>query len=409
MKKKSNKQYGKKISMGVFIATAVFMAIAFLVFCMISTMPGDGDCTGGIIFSLICIALFVLGALRIRCSIKKTAQSIRDKYKQADEAKYKENTNKLYEMCRKNGILNAGKANTGDFMLIAKQFGITDYSEALKRFEEGKKAAAATDEADKEKEKQKCIESANKYLDEATKHSEMVGKEKYLSPMKQLCKWYGLGADILESNSRIAHDNAIQVRRERSRDWASAGGFASAIAGPAAGAAVAADLQAKNARDDATRADRIQKHNEDSRKYKKQANDAQGMARILENDINRIEASVADEDIKYFDNISFKANRVSVNMAGIMSIDVSASVEPVSVLGQPAIVDGSVFMYVCKNGRRIGRTIVCAPSFPKLERSMVDDMGFDKLTGSTVYCKPYPGELFSNANTYTFEYEPCHI
>lgn len=399
----------KSIRLNKKIAKVVFIICLITCILLVSVVPEDTRILALCIFGFpVLFCLF--GYLSMRSTEKSLLAKIEQDKIDRNIAERKEKAEKLFKMCRNNGLTAIYDENKSDFMLMSKQFNITDFEEAKRLFAEGEASVTGVEKQKEDAEKQKIDQQAIDYLADATQKSELQGKEKYLSYIRREHEKTDLLSKLAKSNANLSRTSASMASNERPRDWAIAGGLASAIGGPAAGIATAADMQAKNAHDAATRTDRVKSYREQAREYDRSSQELERRANGLHYTIERIETAVADEDEdrKYFSRINFTFKFTNVDLAGNISFNISATVsdaDTVTIFNKPAFIDGSVFVYVLENGRRIGRTIVCAPKFDSANASV---MGFEKLN-EKVYCRPNPGEFFSKDKTYTFECEPLHI
>lgn len=315
---------------------------------------------------------------------------------------------KLYNLCASNGIYEITKENEDDFMLVAKQLDIDWFESAKFYFEKGYILAENERAHNKQLNAQKLIEQVQEYLNKAQANSAITGKEKYLLLARKKLEQSELQLKVANTAAHLSGTEAKMAANERPRDWASAGGLASAIAGPAAGVAVAADIQAKNAHDDATRADRIKQSMENQSFARSAATTYKQDVEKHKELIESIESAIVDNNDKYFEMLNFTVLNPTVDDTGNIKFNIRAQItdeNQLQVLNKPALIDGSVYVYVCDNGRRIGQTVVCAPDFSSV---LSKDMGFSNLK-EVVYCKPDSGKKFSGDKTYTFEYEPCHV
>jgi len=163
--------------------------------------------------------------------------------------------------CLENGIRTLdSSANRERSKLIAKQKGIDGYEDinALQHIIDS--YIEEMNESQRVKKIERDREQKNAELhkkEELEKYSEAFGREKTIRFLDSLIAETQYTIDKREAAVKSANDikntyaalgmSLEPVKSPKEQDWAIAGGIASAIAGPAAGIAVAADIQRKNA------------------------------------------------------------------------------------------------------------------------------------------------------------------
>lgn len=181
---------------------------------------------------------------------------------EAARAKAKENAYKkaheddlFYQECEKAGICADTAAGVARMKLIAKQMDITcSDEELLLKYHQGQAITKKERQTAAEKERlaripilRKEEQAAEK---ECKKYINLQGNEKRVQDCLNLVAEarakvarYSGAADTFEKGGKVLYDTYAK----KESDWAVHGGVASAIAGPAAGVAVAMDIQQKNA------------------------------------------------------------------------------------------------------------------------------------------------------------------
>lgn len=114
---------------------------------------------------------------------------------------------------------------------------------------------------------------------------------------------------------------------------------------------------------------------------------------------------IVDEDVKYFNVINIHVNNIKITSLHTMTINVSTTFNTAPMLlGKPALIDGSFYLHVCKNGKRIASTIICGPVG---RCASSEGTGF-KDANIEAYCKTLDSEVFSSQQEYTYEFENIH-
>lgn len=354
------------------------------------------------ILTAIAIAFVVIGFVLL--IVKACATSALKKKKSAAERSLDSETevtgnindecSKFYELCVSNGITELNAGNKGDFMLVAKQLGVTDPAQAKWRFERGEalRIIAVTEQADK-------------YLERSQERSALVGKEKYKAYAKKQALMYKGFADRNKVTEATAQTLATVAKSNKPRDWGTAGALASAVLGPAAGVAVAVSIQQKNQQDAEHAANTLERTSHTIERAREKYDGHMKSCEEWNRIIARIDGLVADEDEKYFSSVEINVRDAEVTTADTMYIKLSTYIKGFpELLGKPALIDGSFTLYVCEDGRRIGSTIVCAPDFNSIE---CKKMGYDGAKMSAL-CRASQGNSFSAEKQYSFEFENVH-
>lgn len=163
--------------------------------------------------------------------------------------------------CLENGITQLdSSANREKSKLIAKQKGLLNYEniEALQKTIDA--YIEELNEVDREKNRKRVREKKKEELhikEKLEKFSDCFGRDKTIFYIDSLIAEAQYTIDERNAAAKSAKEvqnvyralgMSLETRQSPpDQDWAFAGGFASALAGPAAGVAVAADIQRKNA------------------------------------------------------------------------------------------------------------------------------------------------------------------
>ena len=210
-------------------------------------------------FLYVFIVVFLMfggfGLLSLRCVKKlnaaykefcEEAKEMIDQYKKAHPHLEQE---KFFKSVRAAGInsLNS-EADIARLLLFAKNNGIAkERDELIKDFNIGKQ-----DVEQQENEAQlSALRKEEETLEKKyTRDAETIGLEKHLAICRDQCEEETAYIASLEQKSNAIHQGAeaaYQLNKGNESSWALHGGIASGIAGGAAGLAVAADIQQKNA------------------------------------------------------------------------------------------------------------------------------------------------------------------
>lgn len=189
----------------------------------------------------------------------------------------------------------------------------------------------------REKRKQYLLESLRKYIDDKEHHSRLAG----------YAKTTGMNANTLTGANR---------------DWAVAGGIASAIAGPAAGVATALDVQNKNA---------IAQQNADELRtsainvmiqQEMLANKDTKKIEAVQKEIGNIDSKlVSDENPEHlFEQLCPTVTSQSVTETGALKATISIQMAKTKIYDEvDAFIDGTIKGEILNNGKLVGEMIFC--------------------------------------------------
>jgi len=261
----NSNEYPQKIKNGLIFSVIFFFAMVPLSIVMFFDLAKEYGLGTGAPFALVLALLCsIAGYIYIR-KIKKLdeeyalfmceVKSNREK-KEKEIAYRKEHEDELfYQECKKAGIDSDNTAGVARMKLVAKQMGISCSEEELaKKYLKGRLAVKKRIKDFAEKEKQARIPVLRKEEQAAEKeykkYMNLRGNEKRVQECMDLVVQarakvarFSNSAEVIEKGGQAIYSTYAK----KETDWAVHGGVASAIAGGAAGVAVAADIQRKNA------------------------------------------------------------------------------------------------------------------------------------------------------------------
>ena len=253
--------------------------------------------------------------------------------------------------------------------------------------------------------------SAEQSLIEKQKElSGLVGKEKYLHGLKvELAKakenkesWERVNGQLLRSAAGSANTT----------DWASAGGFASAIAGPAAGLAVASDIQSRNAQAEADKNWERANYVSASAFSRMMTQKADTFIEFGEKVIRQIGQLVLDDSDKEgkMHLIEVEVLSQEATKFGNLSVRMTAHwKQQPNLFGQPAALDGSLLIEAYRGGDVIGRGYYNAPGFDEF---VMDNVGFrpnHKDGHEVLLLSPLSDTRFESGKAYKITISPVHL
>lgn len=160
---------------------------------------------------------------------------------------------------------------------------------------------------------------------------------------------------------------ALNSSQQKEIDWATHGGIAAVIAGTAAGVAVAADIQQKNAQIRAQNAANLQAVSggylsvlSEASTYEKQAKEIAGM---IEQTKTKLVADTPSEEVLKLLNISVSSATVSETGACIIKAAVSPKDPQILIYEDvPAVVDGTINAHIFQNQQEVGTAKLVLPT-----------------------------------------------
>lgn len=238
--------------------------------------------------------------------------------------------------------------------------------------------------------------------------SRLVGKEKYLHGLrlelekarKSKQDWDRITRSMVNSSHAPADTS----------DWASAGGFASAIAGPAAGLAVASDIQRRNAEAEAAKArERANLNSALAYPSMMSVKSAELIKKAEEifTGIRKLVIDDSDEEAK-MGLIKTQVHSQKTTKFGNLCVRMTACwKERPKLFGQPASLDGTLSVVALKDGKAIGGGYYVAPGIDEFD---MDKVGFNPDgPAQDVLLKPSPGKRFEEGEAYEIKLFPAHL
>lgn len=293
----------------------------------------------------------------------------------------------FYEECVKNGIESLDKEkDVQRAALIAQKMGLTftdvhDLFDSSKRtllqYQEKVAQEAAEATMKKEREREQQVYAS------LTKYADYFGREKRIAMLSEERKKYLDAVEALEAGT-TALLLASQFQTKDS-NWATMGGAASAIAGPAAGLAVATSMQAKTAKENA----RIREQNRRNQEYFRPAvatsyggiEKNKEAARKIEEEIENAKTKlVADDSTSAcFERLRFYNTRLNYSMTGTCIITTRIELEPFKIFDDvPAVIDGTITAKLYEDDKLICETKMVLPMYGVGEIA--------KLKGMALFC-----------------------
>lgn len=265
---------------------------------------------------------------------------------------------------------------------------------------------------------------------EQKRQADLIGDAKYIDGYERqlkLAKTMAEGWKFIEKNNlQNTHAQA------QTSSWAIHGGFADAIAGPAAGVAVALDVQRQNAEAEARAAATREEASNNIGFFASRRGNAEREQKSLESIESEVRSFFKGHQIdtliprEKFKAVVTKTGEVEITPCGTLHVDVRAAVSSQANNGSQffafdnttGILDGSFRVIAKSFGKPIGEGFYNPPvptfSANRNWRSLWGMPGLPceaaiRESEREVILIPFAGEKFTCRNQYTIEIEPYHL
>lgn len=369
LSKQKKKGAVRKIITGILLGAATIALINF--YWAITDTSLDGiNITDVTIYGGATAVLLVIAFLLMRSMYLPWRRAHNEKIKQEEaaqaEAARKTNIIKFYEECLAAGVQTLEKEGQQQKanLIAAKYFKTFNLEEI---FAEGRTLHEENVLREQNAAQANAEAEDRKMHAELTKYADLRGREKTIKMLDGKLK--DATATVNKYRTILKNiENGIGTSAEREKSWGVAGGIAEALAGPAAGVAVAMDVQNENAkirqRNEArTKADiayyhkistaffpEIKKHEQIMEDCKKKLEKVQTMLIREEN----------PEDC--FARIQFSREEVTISDGGSAMVKVFAQTDPFTIFEDTlAVVDGSITAHILHENQEVGQAILVIP------------------------------------------------
>lgn len=259
--------------------------------------------------------------------------------------------------------------------------------------------------------REKSLAAENKTIEKDKHVAELVGKAKYLGAAEK--ELNECASKLKICGYALEQAPAMQGAGAAKQDWATAGGAASGLFGPAAGVATAQHVISENAR----------REQEAAARRSAWANvPAQAMAAVREiepkyksvkKDIDRMRARLVDADQdRLFSSLHLETLGVErSSSASNVEVTMSCSAGEVTILGQQAILDGTVKVIVAGGGFT-ATGYLSAPGVDNVSPTPGNaGFGCARANGTKkVLCKPSQTTVIpEDLSSCTVTYKPHHL
>ena len=284
----------------------------------------------------------------------------------------------FYDECKKNGIEECeSEKEIQKATLIAQKYKM-QYSDVSILFYEAKASLEKDIANKKEAEFNTKKDEERKQYNELNKYSNYKGRDKRIAMLSDEMVDALKSAETLRAGAQAI----MSASQQKEHDWAIHGGIASGIAGPAAGLAAAADIQAKNAQ--------IRAQNEANAKMfapimmtsYNGAAEHDRHASSLQEEIETTKIKlVSNDDAKTcLSKISFSNTKVEISETGTCTVTTLAELEKPMIIFDDveAIIDGTIIANIYDGKALVDTALLVLPKYGV--------KGATKLKGMCLYC-----------------------
>lgn len=319
----------------------------------------------------------------------------------------------ILSRAEKAGITNADTPeNRAAIFQIAKALcDVHSEAEAVRLFNDAERIQSELKEQEKEKAYYTKLTNArrteNNALSKDAEIAQLCQIHKYAFKLeKDLDRYQGL--DSL--TQRLIEQSLDEMNyRPVNGSWAVAGGFAQALAGPAAGLAAAANMQAENEKSQIRAAEIRETAKSNYSQFKSNNEQYKCEIQTILNKIAVLKKKVILEDEHFcLDSLSVEVSDYTITAAGNAKVKINvAPKEAVSVLGNPGVIDGSFKVTVTNQDGKSAVGYLNAPGYCETDLKKV---GFSQPgISETVYCGEKDGGVFAKGDKLTVQVEPYHL
>ena len=268
----------------------------------------------------------------------------------------KELYEKFYKECEKENIKNIHNSfQAQKAVLIAKKLNMKkkEYSNIISLYEKAQKNILDEKQRALLKQQQQEFDALNKY-------SNLYGRDKRIKMLTDLQNAY-------EQKSQLLHNASLSIvnaSQQKEIDWALHGGIASGLAGGAAGIATALDNQLKNAQIREQNKANLKAVSHSVLKYEDASMDYSTKASDIQSLIDKAKVKVIS-DIPHTEVMKYLSfSNTTVDISETKSFTVNTTVKTnssVEIMGEKAVVDGTVIATMYQNGNKVGSAVLVFP------------------------------------------------
>lgn len=333
---------------------------------------------------VLCLAWYAI-TIPVRKRAAKAAEEIAKRNALA-EAK-----TKFYDECLKAGITELDTAEKEEkAKLIARRLGIDDGTDLASLLMEKNDEAAKAKEAKERKKRQELIQNEQKQHNELTKYAHLTGREKRIRILTD--QQDEMKKQLAQLRQQSQGSNTLaRATQQKEQSWATHGGIASGIAGPAAGLVTAMNVEAKNAEIRAQNQAYMQAFAYRGINLAGRISYYEKAIAEADEEISCAQAKMVAETAKeeLIKLLSIKKPNVEISDTGAFKIQAKierkGEIKVFNDLKTEAVIDGTISADLYQEGKKRGSALLVLPVFGLGPAVTVEGMGLNGAKKDVAY------------------------
>lgn len=305
------------------------------------------------------VALSVVGVVLLIKSMRKGAEKAKENKAAADTARLVA----FYDECVQAGIRECeSPRDIQKAQLLADRKGLKYPNGIAALYEEARNAKLGDAEDKKRKEMEELREQERAKHAHLTSYADQTGRNKRIRMLSDQRTLKLAEAERMKQGSLAL----VQSSQQKEHDWATHGGIASGIAGPAAGVATALDIQAKNAQIRAQNAANLKAMSPIIGAAFDVEMAARKEAERLAAEIERTKVKLVAEPpaAEVLSHLRFRETKTEVSKTGAVTVTTTVVGSGITVFdSEKAVADGTIIAKIYQNGRFIGVAQMVLPVY----------------------------------------------
>ena len=245
--------------------------------------------------------------------------------------------------------------------LLAKKYNLSDSDNAKALFERAAAAHGSVSNQHQSNRLSELMTAERQEYEGKVKYAHLTGRDKRITMLTDSMNELLKKAGVLSSGMT----SLAAGTQKKESDWATLGGIASGIAGPAAGLATAVDVQAKNARIRAQNKANLEAAMPLLMQISDLSSDLQHQAKELQDKIALTQEKLVSDESSgtVFDMLKVKVGSVNVSETGAFRIFAKVSAKkPLKMYGStPAFADGTLEAHLMDGNTEVGTALLVFP------------------------------------------------
>ena len=281
----------------------------------------------------------------------------------------KSNENRLigfYVKCLKSGAEDTTSPGSLQKIKLIAETSFTDFiDDPITAYNEGKRLREQSKKRKQDAKLTEQIMAESKENDELNKYNNFYGREKRIAILKDELRYYTIAKEAIER--QIKQSGFVNnMMQEREHDWATAGGIASGLAGGAAGAMTAMELQKDNIGIRNRNAERDVLHQATTMRLSAKKSELEKQIKKINKRIENSKISLVDDSLgaeDLLDRVEFLNMKYSFTETGALKIRVNTKLKSDLKIfdNTPAVIDGVINAIILQEGEQVSTVSLAVP------------------------------------------------